>query len=105
MSEIEEALSKQSIFDELPCEINIQQCFDVPNIEINVLCHEQLVMAKTSNLLSQSCEFNLIEVKDNEIKKRFPTYDKVFLHAFILKDDFNSCLPIVESNKVSGVVV
>ena len=55
--------------------------------------------------LSQGDEFTLIKVKKHEIRKRFPTYDKVFLHAFIFKDDFNSCLPIVESNKVSGVVV
>ena len=48
MSEIEKALSKQSVFDELPFKINIQQCFDVPNTKTNVLCHEQLVMAETN---------------------------------------------------------
>ena len=30
VSEIEEALSKQLVFDELSFEVNIQHCFDVP---------------------------------------------------------------------------
>ena len=44
-------------------------------------------------------------MKANENKKRLPTYDKVFLQAFIFKDDFNSCLQIVESNEVSEVAI
>ena len=44
-------------------------------------------------------------MKENEIRKRLPTYDKVFLQTFIFKDDFNSCLPVVESNEVSEVVL
>ena len=37
VSEIEEPLSKQPIFDELPFEVNVQLYFDVPNMETNVL--------------------------------------------------------------------
>ena len=112
MSEIEKTLSKQPIFYELPFEGNIQHYFGVPNIETSVLCHQQLVMAETWNnelkishdlLLvtpSQDDEISFVEVKENEIRKRLPTYDKVFLQAFIFKDDFNSCWQIVESNEV-----
>ena len=118
LSEIEEPLSKQPIFDEHPSEVNnIQHCLDMPNMERNVLCYEQLVMAETcKNELeishdlpkvtpSKDGEFNLVEEKEDEIRKKLPTYDKVFLQAFILKDDFTSCLLIVESNGVSEVVL
>ena len=44
-------------------------------------------------------------MKEDEIRKKLPTYDKVFLQAFTFKDSFNSCLPIVESNGVSEVVL
>ena len=81
VSEIEEPLSKQSIFDELPFDVNIQQCFDMPNMETNVLSHEQLFMDET-------CK-NELDVA----------------HYFTFKDSFNSCLPIVESNGVSEVVL
>ena len=89
----------------------------MPNIETNVLCHEQLVMAKTWKnelevshdlsmvTLSQGDEFNLVEVKENEIRKRCPTYEKVFLQVFIFKGDFNFCLQIVESNEVSEIAI
>ena len=112
VSEIEEPLSKQSVFDELPFKINIQQCLDVSNMDSNVLCYEQLVMAETcKNELeishdlpkvtpSKDGAFNLVEEKEDEIRKRLPTYDKVFLQTFIFKDDFNSCWQIVESNEV-----
>ena len=81
-------------------------------METNVLCHEQLFMDETCKNeldvahylpivnLSQGDEFNLVEVKENKIRKRLPTYDKVFLQTFIFKDDFNSCWQIVESNEV-----
>ena len=55
--------------------------------------------------LSHGDKFNLIEVEVNKIWKRLPTYDKVFLQAFIFKDEFNSCLQIVESNEVSEVAI
>ena len=54
-------------------------------METNFLFHDQLVMAETcKNELevshdlpmvtsSQGDEFNLVEVKENEIRKRFPT--------------------------------
>ena len=86
VSEIEEPLSRQPIFDKLPFEVNIQHCFDVPYMESNVLCHEQLVMAETcKNELEVSHdipivtptkdgEFNLVEVMEDEIRK------KKFLH-------------------------
>ena len=54
---------------------------------------------------SKGDEFNLVEVKGDEIRKKLPTYDKVFLQAFTFKDSFSSCLPIVESNGVSEVVL
>ena len=94
VSEIEEPLSKQLIFDELPFKGNIQHCFGVPNMENNVLCREQLVMEGTCknelkishDLLmvtpSQGDEFNLVKVKEDEIRKRLFTYDKVFLQVF-----------------------
>ena len=44
-------------------------------------------------------------MKENKIRKRCPRYDKVFLQAFIFKDDFNSCLQIVESNEISEVAI
>ena len=50
--------------------------------------------------LSQDDEFTLVEVKENKIRKRCPRYDKVFLQAFIFKDDLISCLQIVESNEM-----
>ena len=63
VSEIEEALSKQSVYDELPFEINIQQYFDVPNMESNVLCYEQLVMAETcKNELDVSKYFPMVNL-------------------------------------------
>ena len=83
----------------------------------NVLCYEQLVMDETcknelkvshdSSMinLTQDNEFTIVEMKENDIRKRLPTYNKVFLQAFIFKDDFNSCLQIVKSNEVSEVVV
>ena len=83
----------------------------------NVLCYEQLVMDETcKNKLeisydlpivtpSKGDEFNLVEVKGDEIRKKLPTYDKVFLQAFTFKDSFSFCLPIVESNAVSDVVL
>ena len=44
-------------------------------------------------------------MKENEIRKRLPSNDKVFLQVFIFKNDFKSCLPILESNEVSEIVV
>ena len=82
-------------------------------METNVLCYEQLVMVETCKNeldashylpmvnLSQGDEFNIVEVKENEIRKRCPTHDKVFLQAFTFKDGFNFCLQIVESNEIS----
>ena len=55
--------------------------------------------------LSQDVELSLVEVNENEIRKRFPTYDKVFLQAFIFKDYVTSCFSIVESNEVSEIEV
>ena len=86
-------------------------------METNVLCHEQLFMDETCKNeldvthylpifnLFQSDEFNLVEVKGDEIRKKLSTYYKVFLQAFTFKDSFNSCLRIVESNGVSEVVL
>ena len=86
-------------------------------METNILCYEQLVMAKTcKNELeishdlpkvtpSKDDAFNLVEEKEDEIRKKLPTYDKVFLQAFTFKDSFSFCLPIVESNGVSEVVL
>ena len=54
---------------------------------------------------SQDDEFFLVEVKKTEIRKMFPTYDKVFLKVFIFKSDFHSCLLILESNEVTEVIV
>ena len=81
------------------------------------MCHEQLVIVETCKDVlkishdlskvtsSQDDEFFLVEVKKNEIRKRFPTYDKVFLQAFIFKNDFHSCLLILESNEINEVII
>ena len=81
-------------------------------MKTNVLCYAQLVMAKKCKNewdvshylpmvnLSQGDEFNFVEVKENDIRKRCPTYDNVFLQAFTFKDNFSCCLPIVEFNEV-----
>ena len=50
-------------------------------METNVLCHEQL-------FIDETCK-NELDVA----------------HYFTFKDSFNSCLPIVESNGVSEVVL
>ena len=44
-------------------------------------------------------------MKEDELRKKLLTYDNVSLQAFTFKDSFSSCLPIVESNGVSEVVL
>ena len=109
--------NKYVVFEEIPFVGDVQNYLDVINEEIDAVGSKQLVMAKTYKNelkishdlpivnLSKDDEFNRVGVKENVIRKRCPTYDKVFLQAFIFKDDFNSCLQIVESNEVSEVVV
>ena len=114
---VEQPSNKHVVFEEIPYEGDVQNCFDVINREINAIGSKQLVMAEAcKNELevsldlpmvtpSKDNEFNLVEEKEDEIRKKLPTYDKVFLQAFTFKDSFSSCFPFVESNEVSEVVL
>ena len=74
---------------------------------LDVTCKNELDVAHYSHIVNlfQGDEFNLVEVKEDEIRKKLPTYDKVFLKAFTFKDSFSSCLPIGEFTGVSEVVL